>query len=364
MEQVRVKLKNNPYTVYVGADILHKTGEILSGFKKGNRVLVVSNKKVFSLYGKKLMAGLKGRFTAGIHLMKDGEQYKRLDAVASIYDACVKNKLDRHSAIIALGGGVVGDVAGFAAATYMRGIDVVQIPTTLLAQVDSSVGGKTGVDLTSGKNLAGAFHQPLFVIADTDTLNTLTEREFLNGMAEAIKHGIILDSEYFNFMETNRAAILKRDKAAVQKLVTRSVEIKASVVAKDEKEKSGLRAFLNFGHTAGHAIEAALNYKGLKHGEAIAAGAVIAAGLSRRLKLCSQETENRINKVFYEYNLIKPLRNLKNTQIISRLSGDKKAKNGKIIFVLTKEIGCVILKEITDFSAIKKELNRFNSLLS
>jgi len=241
----------------------------------------------------------------------------------------------------------------------MRGIDVVQVPTTLLAQVDSSVGGKTGVDLPSGKNLAGAFHQPLFVIADVSVLSTLSEREFLNGMAEAIKHGIILDSAYLHFMEKNKDGILRRDKNLLQKIVKRSVQIKASVVEKDEKEKSGLRAFLNFGHTVGHAIESAMNYRGIKHGEAIAAGAIIAAGISRQAGLCSEETENRINKVFSEYNLIKPLRNLKNTKIISKLSSDKKAKNGKIIFVLTKEIGCVILKEITDFSVIKRELNRF-----
>ena len=178
-------------------------------------------------------------------------------------------------------------------------------------------------------------------------------------MAEAIKHGIILDSAYLHFMEKNKDGILRRDKNLLQKIVKRSVQIKASVVEKDEKEKSGLRAFLNFGHTVGHAIESAMNYRGIKHGEAIAAGAIIAAGISRQAGLCSEETENRINKVFSEYNLIKPLRNLKNTKIISKLSSDKKAKNGKIIFVLTKEIGCVILKEITDFSVIKRELNRF-----
>ncbi|HPI03655.1 MAG TPA: 3-dehydroquinate synthase [Candidatus Goldiibacteriota bacterium] len=358
MEQVKVKLKNNPYTVYMGANALERTGEILSGFKKGGRALIVSNKKVFSLYGKRLLNALKG-FTPSVYLIKDGEQYKKLSAVEGILEACVKNKLDRHSTIIALGGGVVGDVAGFASAVYMRGIDIVQVPTTLLAQVDSSVGGKTGVDLPSGKNLAGAFHQPLFVIADVSVLSSLSEREFLNGMAEAIKHGIILDPNYLNFMEKNRDGILKRDKDLLLKIVKRSVQIKASVVEKDEKEKSGLRAFLNFGHTVGHAIESAMNYRGIKHGEAIAAGAVIAAGISKQAGLCSEETKNRINKVFSEYKLIKPLRNLKNSQIISRLSADKKAKNGKIIFVLTKEIGCVILKEITDFSVIKKELNRY-----
>ncbi len=342
----------------MGANALERTGEILSGFKKGGRALIVSNKKVFSLYGKRLLNALKG-FTPSVYLIKDGEQYKKLSAVEGILEACVKNKLDRHSTIIALGGGVVGDVAGFASAVYMRGIDIVQVPTTLLAQVDSSVGGKTGVDLPSGKNLAGAFHQPLFVIADVSVLSSLSEREFLNGMAEAIKHGIILDPNYLNFMEKNRDGILKRDKDLLLKIVKRSVQIKASVVEKDEKEKSGLRAFLNFGHTVGHAIESAMNYRGIKHGEAIAAGAVIAAGISKQAGLCSEETKNRINKVFSEYKLIKPLRNLKNSQIISRLSADKKAKNGKIIFVLTKEIGCVILKEITDFSVIKKELNRY-----
>ncbi len=356
MKKIRVKLKSNPYNVYIGSGILPLAGELLRGLIKGKKVMIVSNKKVYGCHGAALKAALSKHFETSVHLMPDGEKHKTLKTTQAIYNACAKNNLDRYSAIVALGGGVTGDVAGFAAATYMRGIPVVQVPTSLIAMADSSMGGKTGVDIPAGKNLIGAFHQPLFVLMDTDTLNTLPEEEYKNGLAEVIKHGIILDRNYFNFIKNNKMKILKKDKNAVLRMVTGSAKIKAAVVAADEKETKGLRAALNYGHTIGHAIEAAAGFKSYKHGQAIVLGMIAAAKIAKNLGICGEKTVNEQIKVFNSFNLIKPLKNLRIDNIIKRLYNDKKAKDGEIRFILTKEIGRVKLIKIVPITVIKSEL--------
>jgi 3-dehydroquinate synthase len=356
---IKLKLKNNSYGIYVGAGILGRAGALLKPLTRGKSVMIVSNKKVYGLYGAKLKKSLAKHFICHVHLIHDGEKYKTIETAAGILDACAKAGLDRSSTLVALGGGVVGDIAGFAAAVYMRGINIVQVPTTLLSQVDSSIGGKTGVDLKYGKNLAGAFHQPLFVVADVLTLKTQEPEEYKNGLAESIKHGIVMDAPYFKYIKQNREAIMNRKVGAMLRVVTQSVRDKAKIVEKDEKEK-GLRAILNYGHTAGHAIEAAGGYKTLKHGQAIVIGMIIAARLAYKLKICDKNVLNEQIHIFNSFNLIKPLKNLKINNIIKRLYNDKKAINGKIRFVLTKKIGYVRLIESIEIKRIKEELMLFS----
>jgi 3-dehydroquinate synthase len=348
---INVSLKQNPYKIYTGAGILGRAGALLKPLTRGKTLMIVSNKKVYGLYGGRLKDSLEKYFTCHVHLIPDGEKYKTIETVTGILNACAKCGLDRSSTIVALGGGVVGDIAGFAAGIYMRGINVVQVPTTLLSQVDSSVGGKTGVDLKYGKNMAGMFLQPLFVLADVQTLKTLDAEEYGNGLAEAIKHGIIMDAPYFFYMKKNRDAIIQRQVAAMLHVVETSVRDKAGIVEKDEKDK-GLRAILNYGHTIGHAIEAAGGYKTLKHGQAIVIGMIIAARLAYKLKICGKNVLNEQIQVFNSFNLIKPLKKLKINNIIKRLYSDKKA--------LTKKIGCVRLIESIEIKRIKEELLYFS----
>ncbi|HRU39581.1 MAG TPA: 3-dehydroquinate synthase, partial [Candidatus Goldiibacteriota bacterium] len=355
MGEIKVRLKEKTYSVHVGTSLIGRVGALMRPLTSGNKVLVVSNNKVFGLYGKRLLDGLKGRFKAAVCLLNDGEKYKTLAAAEKVALSCAQNGLDRKSSVIALGGGVIGDIAGFAAAIYMRGIGYVQVPTTLLAQVDSSVGGKTGVDMKYGKNMLGAFHQPMIVVADVSALSTLNEEEFKNGLSEAIKHGIIMDEPLFRFFENNVRSIAARDKQAMVHIVERSVADKALVVSKDEKE-SGLRAILNYGHTVGHAIEAAGGYSSIKHGQAIVMGMIIAARMAYKMGVCDVKTVNRQIQMFNLFNLIKPLKNLKISSIIKRLYNDKKAVNGKIRFVLTKKIGCATLIESAEIKRIKEEL--------
>lgn len=359
MAVINVKLKQNSYKIHIGAGILSRAGTLLKPLTRGKTVMIVSNKKVYGLYGGALKNSLKKYFKCFVHLIPDGEQYKTMQTVTGILEACAKNNLDRGSVIVALGGGVVGDLAGFAASAYMRGIGVMQVPTTLLAQVDSSVGGKTGVDLKYGKNLAGAFHQPLLVLADILTLKTLNEEEFKNGLSEVIKHGIIMDAPLFLYFKKNKDAVIGRKVKALQRIVTQSVKDKAEIVEKDEHEK-GLRAILNYGHTVGHAIEAAGGYRALKHGQAIVIGMIIAARLAYKLGICSKSVLNEQIQVFNSFNLIKPLKNLKINNIIKRLYSDKKAINGKIRFILTNKIGSVRIIESIEIKRIKEEILYFS----
>jgi len=262
-----------------------------------------------------------------------------------------------------LGGGVVGDVAGFVAAIYMRGINLIHVPTSLVAQADSSIGGKTGVDLKAGKNLIGCFYQPRAVITDIDVLYSLNENEYKNGLTEVIKYGIIMDAPFFYFLKKNVTKIMNRDKKALFYMVKKSIQNKVKIVEKDEKETTGLRAILNYGHTIGHAIESAGGYKLYKHGEAVAIGMFIAASIAYKMQICPKETFIEQKQILNLFNLIKPLKKIKTGNILKKIKYDKKAVNGKIRFILTKKIGYVSFIQNMDLNLIKKELERYNKCI-
>jgi 3-dehydroquinate synthase len=288
---LQVELGQVRYPIAIGPGLL-SNAQLLAARIPGRDIFVVSNGTVAPLYLPRLMQGLRDRRVVEC-IVADGERYKTLGTASTIFDALIANKLNRDATLVALGGGVIGDIAGFAAACYQRGISFVQVPTTLLAQVDSSVGGKTGVNHPGGKNLIGAFHQPVAVIADTDTLATLPERELRAGLAEVIKYGCVADAALFDWLEANIGSLLARETDALIHAIATSCEIKARIVAQDEREH-GVRAILNFGHTFGHAIEAATAYERYLHGEAVALGLLIATDLSVRLGLIERGVLDRV----------------------------------------------------------------------
>lgn len=346
MEKIRVELDERSYNILIGSSILEGIGDKLKLFELSPRIAVVSNPTVFSLYGERVSESIKNAgFDLATVSIPDGEQYKNLETLKTIYDELLKFKLDRKSALIALGGGVVGDITGFAASTYMRGISYIQIPTTLLAQVDSSVGGKTGIDHELGKNMIGAFWQPSLVWIDVETLKTLPRRELLAGLAEVIKYGVIYDEELLTFLETEREKILNLDRDSLAYIIKRSCEIKAEVVSKDERE-SGLRAILNYGHTIGHAIETVTKYKRFLHGEAVAIGMHIEARLSMVLDLIDEAQVNRIKTIIDSYGLPSEIPSDVNaSSIFLSMQLDKKAVAGELKFILPEKIGKVSIQK-------------------
>jgi 3-dehydroquinate synthase len=345
MHTVNVALGDRSYDIEIGA-ALDQAGARLQGLDLGRKMAVVTNPLVKKLYGERLISGLK---SVGFLVMSievpDGEQSKSLDWANSIYTALLINSFDRKSALVALGGGVIGDLTGFAAATFMRGVPFIQVPTTLLAMVDSSVGGKTGVNHPMGKNMIGAFYQPRKVLMDLGCLRSLPREEFLAGMAEVIKYGVIRDAAFFDYLEKNREKILALEPEALEYIVRRSCEIKAEVVAKDERE-SGLRAILNFGHTVGHAIETAESYT-LRHGYAVAIGMVYASRLAHKTGLCDASVTERVEALVKAYGLPTDLSTLSRRPSVAGLMDtmqiDKKAEAGKVKFVLPKKIGEVVV---------------------
>jgi 3-dehydroquinate synthase len=350
MPTVNVSLGERSYAIEIGAG-LDRAGEALRGLGFGPKMALVTNPTVKQLYGKQLIDSLKaGGFRVMSIEVPDGEQYKNLDWANAIYTALLTNGFDRKSALVALGGGVIGDLTGFAAATFMRGVPFVQVPTTLLAMVDSSVGGKTGVNHPMGKNMIGAFYQPKKVLMDLGVLKSLPKEEFLSGMAEVIKYGIIRDAPFFEYLETNREKILDLDPEALNHIIRRSCEIKAEVVSHDERD-AGLRAILNFGHTVGHAIETAGNYT-MRHGEAVAIGMVYASRLAQKTGLCGAEVPERVERLIRSYGLPADLSALKRrpgvTELMDTLQIDKKAEAGKVRFVLPKKIGEVVVTKEWD----------------
>jgi 3-dehydroquinate synthase len=355
MEKVRVELGERSYDICIGSDTLDGLGDNLKIFGLSPKIGLVSNPTVFSLYGKRVSDSLK---KAGFNLLTviipDGEEYKDLLRVQHIYDELLEYKLDRLSALIALGGGVIGDITGFAASTYMRGISHIQVPTTLLAQVDSSVGGKTGVNHKLGKNMIGTFWQPGLVWIDVETLRTLPKRELLAGLAEVVKYGVIYDKELFDFLEINKDKILNLDRNALTHIIKRSCEIKAEVVSMDERE-SGLRAILNYGHTIGHAIETVTDYKRFLHGEAVAIGMCLEARLSQMLNLIDKDQVLRIKSVVGSYGLPSATpADININSVLSSIQLDKKAVAGELKFILPEKIGSVrIHKGVTEKSIRK-----------
>jgi len=342
MEKVSVELGERSYEIVIDSDILSGIGARLREFNFSPGIAVISNPTVFNLYGNRLMQSLKNAGLDCFHiLVPDGEEYKDYFWTYCILTELLKKRLDRNSCLIALGGGVIGDMTGFVASMYMRGINFIQIPTTLLSQVDSSVGGKTGVNHYLGKNMIGAFYQPRLVWIDIATLRTLPKRELLCGVAEIIKYGIIWDEELLGFMEKKRDAIMNYDDDALRFIIKRSCEIKAEVVSKDERE-GGLRAILNYGHTIGHAVETETKYARFLHGEAIAIGMYLGARLSEKMGLINEQEVARIRSVIDAYGLPSQLpEDLDADKLVAHMKLDKKTVAGKMKFILPEKIGKV-----------------------
>jgi 3-dehydroquinate synthase len=339
MIDVPVKLGARSYRILVGAGILAQAGSELARLKVGRRIAVVTDPTILALHGTAVTQSLAAAgFDVTTTILPEGERAKTLEVAASTWERFLEAGLDRGSTVVALGGGAVGDLAGFAAATYMRGVNLVQMPTTLLAQVDASIGGKTAIDHPRAKNLIGAFYQPRLVLADTAALLTLPERELRSGLAEVIKHGIVLDAAYFDEVERDAAALIKRDPATLERIVAGSCRLKGSVVERDEQEAE-LRHVLNYGHTIGHAIEAVTGYQRFAHGEAVSLGIAAEAGIAERLGLAKPKVRARQVRLLEAVGL--PVRSVGETpeHVMEALSRDKKAKDGRVPFVLAPEIG-------------------------
>ncbi len=356
-EVVPVNLASRSYEIHIGVNLLERLGDLIRPLGVGRRLGLVTHPILLDSfrYAPRVLDSLAAAgYETHVACVPEGEASKSLDEAGRLAREMVAARLDRGSAILGLGGGVVGDLAGFVAAILFRGIPFINLPTTLLAQMDSSIGGKTGVNLPEGKNLVGAFHQPRLVVADVLTLRTLPDREFRSGMAEVVKHAMIADARLFASLEVETGRILARDPAVLQPLVARSCAIKARVVEADERE-GGIRAILNFGHTVGHALEAALGYGNVTHGEAVAFGMLLASELSVRRGLCPRADAGRLRVLLGKLGLlsapIPPLESLEK-YIVS----DKKMQDGVIQFVLTRGVGSVTLAPVSDLTEIRESL--------
>lgn len=337
MKTLTVDLGERSYPIHIGQGLL-KRPELFKPHVHGTQVMIVTNTTVAPLYLETCKDAFEGFEVAEV-VLPDGEQYKNLDTLNLIFDALIEHRFDRKCTLVALGGGVIGDITGFAAASYQRGVNFIQVPTTLLAQVDSSVGGKTGVNHPKGKNMIGAFHQPQAVIVDTDTLDTLEDRQLSAGLAEVIKYGLIRDVEFFEYLETHLPDLMARDKAHLANAIERSCWNKAQVVAADEFE-AGQRALLNLGHTFGHAIEAGMGYGNWLHGEAIAAGMMQAGYMSKLMGHLTDADLQRMAQAFEAARLpIYPPDEMTPEQFLQLMAGDKKVQAGTIRLVLLKAIG-------------------------
>lgn len=345
MPEIEISLGKRSYKIMIAPGALAKLGGIVAGTGKPTSVAIVSNPTIAKYYADAALDSLHSAgFEARLIIVPSGERFKTLKTVTKIYDALLEMKMDRRGVLVALGGGVIGDMVGFSAATYQRGIDFIQVPTTLLAQVDASIGGKTGVDLPQGKNLVGAFHQPRAVVIDTLTLNSLPVRELRSGLAEVVKHGIIYDREFLCFLDMHADALLSRNADAILRVITRSVEIKRDVVEQDERE-SGLRAILNYGHTIGHAIEVLSGYGKYRHGEASSIGMVTEAILAEIEGIAPAGMANAIAGTLVKMKLpVEMDANLSTDAIVRAIELDKKAIGGEVRFALPTQLGkCTVL---------------------
>jgi 3-dehydroquinate synthase len=361
MEIVNLELGLDSYPIYIGPGLI-QNAELLTSHIKGDRALIVTNETVAPLYREQLENSLPD-INVDVVVLPDGERFKTLETLTLIFDALLQNKHNRQTTIIALGGGVVGDMAGFAAASYQRGVDFIQVPTTLLSQVDSSVGGKTAVNHPLGKNMIGAFYQPQCVFIDTNTLATLPARELSAGLAEVIKHGALGDRAYFDWLEANIDGLLAMDAQCIAQTVKRSCEIKAEIVGQDEKEH-GVRALLNFGHTFGHAIENGLGYGEWLHGEAVGAGMVMAADLSVRLGMCDKQDAQKLKDLIAKAGLpIAPPPGLVN-QFTELMGRDKKVSDAGMRLVLLEAVGNAKLVDNVDGAMLQQTISGSDRLLS
>jgi 3-dehydroquinate synthase len=357
MRTLSVQLGDRSYPIHIGSGIIARF-DLLPEKLVRDKITVITNSTIAPLYLKRCVDGLKARGVACIEIvLPDGEAFKTWETLNKVFDVLLSNHCERSTPLIALGGGVVGDLTGFAAATYLRGVPFVQVPTTLLAQVDSSVGGKTAINHPLGKNMVGAFYQPAAVIADMDTLRTLPERELAAGLAEVIKYGLIRDIEFLDWLDVNMNKLNARDPEALAYAVERSCRNKADVVAHDERE-TGERALLNFGHTFGHAIEAGMGYGTWLHGEAVAAGMVLAARVSRRLGLIEQPDVNRIVDMLTRAKLPVSAPELGAERYLNLMGHDKKVVGGRMRFILLRKLGDAFISDRVDPEALNLVLSQ------
>ena len=350
-----VDLGDRAYPIFIGSDLIGDSA-LYRPHIHGTQVMIVSNETVAPLYLERVEAALSAYRVASV-ILPDGEQYKTLGVLDQVYTALLENRFDRRCTLLALGGGVVGDMTGFAAASYQRGVDFIQVPTTLLSQVDSSVGGKTGVNHPLGKNMIGSFHQPRCVMIDIATLDTLPARELSAGLAEVIKYGLINDPEFFTWLEQNMARLVAREHDALSYAIERSCSDKAAVVAADERE-SGQRALLNLGHTFGHAIETGMGYGTWLHGEAVGAGMCMAAAMSANMGWLSGEQVRRVDRLVAAAGLpVRPPDQLSPERFLELMAVDKKVVNGQLRLVLLQDIGKSVISADFDPKALRKTLN-------
>jgi 3-dehydroquinate synthase len=350
MKQINVNLQERAYKIFISPGMFKKKlSDNITPFIKGKKVLIVTDETVNDLYGKivEKTISIKAK-ECKLYAIKPGEGSKHIGTMEKLYHEAVSDTLDRKSVIVALGGGVVGDIAGFLAATYMRGIDFIQIPTTLLAMVDSSVGGKTGIDLPEGKNLVGAFWQPKTVLIDPEVLSTLPKRELACGLAEVVKYGMIFDEDFFIYLENHIRELKNLNPEVYTSVIAKCCELKADVVRRDEREESGLRALLNYGHTFGHAIETITGYEKLNHGEAVAIGMCMAASLSVADFRLDDAAELRQESLLRDLLLPTSISDVKPSEIYNAMSKDKKVIDGQVRFILPETIGDAVMCEIPD----------------
>jgi 3-dehydroquinate synthase len=345
MKPIHINLGLRSYEVHVEHGLLKKAGPIVRSVCSSDRIMILSTQTVYRLYGKTLFKSLHSKgFKVYPFLIPDGERYKNEITLFKVLHQMTRLSFQRGSCLLALGGGVVGDLGGFAASIYMRGIQFVQCPTTFLAQVDAGIGGKTAIDFNGIKNLIGSFYQPKVVLADTSVLKTLSDRQMRTGLAEVIKYAVILDKKMFKCLESQLDVVLNREPKILAKLIKRSCQIKAQIVSEDERE-GGKRVWLNYGHTLGHALEAYFNYDVLTHGEAVAYGMMFAARLSVKLGICEEAVAYRQIILLRKAGLFSPLRRFKLEKVYEKMLLDKKSKNGQIQFVLTRKIGLVTIRK-------------------
>ncbi|XP_057784071.1 3-dehydroquinate synthase, chloroplastic [Salvia miltiorrhiza] len=360
---VEVDLGNRSYPIYIGSGLLNQP-ELLQRHVHGKQVLVVTNTTIAPLYlDKTIWALTEGNPNVNVEsvILPDGEKFKNMETLMKVFDKAIETRMDRRCTFVALGGGVIGDMCGYAAASYLRGVNFIQIPTTVMAQVDSSVGGKTGINHPLGKNMIGAFYQPQCVLVDTDTLNTLPDRELASGLAEVIKYGLIRDASFFEWQEKNMASLMARDQDAFAYAIKRSCENKAEVVSLDEKE-SGLRATLNLGHTFGHAIETGFGYGQWLHGEAVAAGTVMAVDMSYRLGWIKESLVKRVHKILQQAKLpTSPPETMTVDMFKSVMAVDKKVADGLLRLILLKgPLGNCVFTGDYDRQALDDTLHAFS----
>lgn len=358
MKTLEINLGSRSYPIHIGSGILNTLGSLLEGRGLGNKILLVSNPAVAALYAGTVRESLqRSGFEVIIGEIRDGEIYKTLATAESLYNLAFDGRLDRRCPVVALGGGVVGDVAGFVAATYMRGVPLIQVPTTLMAQVDSSVGGKVAVNHPKGKNIIGCFYQPQLVLADCGVLRTLPARQLRSGLAEVIKYGVIREEKFFVWLEDNMIKLISGDSEALEKTILESCRIKAGVVEEDEKE-NGSRVILNFGHTIGHAVETLTGYNTYTHGEAVAIGMTAAARLAQSEGLLPPAACRRIISLILAAGLPSEIpAGLDFDRIMECMTHDKKVREGRITFVLPEEIGRVCFRQDIPEEDIKKVIN-------